>query len=218
MEIAPIWITFPALAGIIGLRYLALSGVAYWYFHRRSAHRFSARRVSTEKLRPSQVRREIGWSLSATIFFALAGVAVLEGVRAGIMPVYFRAEERGWPYLIFSLPLLIFLHETYFYFTHRWMHRPKVFRRVHYAHHQSRNPTPFASFAFHPWEAIVEAAALPLLLLIVPAHYGVVLAFLLFMTVLGITNHLGYEIYPKGTATHWFGRWWVGPTHHSQHH
>ncbi|RZA08153.1 MAG: sterol desaturase, partial [Proteobacteria bacterium] len=46
----------------------------------------------------------------------------------------------------------------------------------------------------------------------------VVLAFLLFMTVLGITNHLGYEIYPKGTATHWFGRWWVGPTHHSQHH
>jgi Delta7-sterol 5-desaturase len=218
MEIAPLWITFPALIGIIGARYLALSGASYWYFYRREGKPREKNRVSKEGLRPAQVRREILWSLCTTVIFALAGVAILEGYRAGIVPIYLRIEEWGWPYFFLSIALMIGLHETYFYFTHRWMHRPKIFRRVHLVHHQSRNPTPFASFAFHPWEALVEAMALPLIALLIPAHPAALLTFLLFMTVLGVTNHLGYEIYPPGSATHWFGRWWIGPTHHTQHH
>jgi lathosterol oxidase len=218
MEIAPFWITFPVLTGIIGVRYLTLAGVAYWYFYGRKNGPNSSRRISPEAWRPGQIRREILWSLLATLFFALSGVAVLEGYRAGIIPIYLRIEERGWLYFFVSIPLMIFLHETYFYFTHRWMHWPRVFKRVHLVHHQSRNPTPFTSFSFHPWEALVEAAALPLIALLVPAHPAALGIFLLFMTVLGITNHLGYEIYPAGTAGHWFGRWWIGPTHHSQHH
>jgi len=215
MEIAPIWITFPALLLIIGARYFALAGLAYWYFHRRSNARSP---VSALPLKPGQVKREIAWSALSTLFFAAAGVAVLEGWRAGVIPIYLNVGERGWPYLIFSFALMVFLHETYFYFTHRWMHWPRVFRAVHLVHHQSRNPTPFASFSFHPWEALVEAAALPLILLAVPAHPIAILSFLLFMTVLGVTNHLGYEIYPAGSARHWFGKWWIGPTHHTQHH
>ena len=218
MEIAPFWISFPALLGIVGLRYLALSGFTYWYFFHVAQKRWATRRISPEALRPGQVRREIAWSLCSVAFFALAGCAILEGYRAGWVPLYFSVEERGWPYFFFSVGLMILLHETYFYFTHRWMHRPKVFKAVHLVHHQSRNPTPWASFSFHPLEALVEAAALPLIALLVPAHPAALLLFLLFMTVLGVTNHLGYEIYPAGTARHWFGKWWIGPTHHTQHH
>lgn len=218
MEIAPLWISFLALLGIIGVRYLALASLSYWYFYGRAGASLTHRRVSSKPLPAGQVRREIAWSLLATVFFALAGVAILEGYRAGLIPIYLHVEERGWPYFFFSVALMIALHETYFYFTHRWMHWPKVFRAVHLVHHQSRNPTPFAAFAFHPLEAFIEAAALPLIVWLVPAHPAAILLFLLFMTVLGVTNHLGYEIYPAGTARHWFGRWWVGPTHHTQHH
>src|SRR3546814_18089983 len=43
-----------------------------------------------------------------------------------------------WPC---SVLLYLLIHDTWFYWTHRWMHRPALFRRCHAVHHQSRPPT-----------------------------------------------------------------------------
>jgi len=37
------------------------------------------------------------------------------------------------------------------------MHHKKLFRWFHLVHHQSTNPSPWAAYAFHPLEAVVEA-------------------------------------------------------------
>ena len=52
---------------------------------------------------------------------------------------------------------MILLHDTYFYWAHRAMHHPKIYRHVHLVHHLSQNPSPWAAFAFHPFEAVIEA-------------------------------------------------------------
>ena len=38
------------------------------------------------------------------------------------------------------------------------------------------------------------------------------------MTFSSTINHAGVEIFPRGFANHWIGRWLVGATHHDLHH
>jgi lathosterol oxidase len=58
---------------------------------------------------------------------------------------------------IVSLALMLLLHDAWFYWTHRLMHHPKIFRHVHLVHHRSINPSPWAAYSFHPIEAVIEA-------------------------------------------------------------
>jgi lathosterol oxidase len=67
--------------------------------------------------------------------------------------VYYPANKYGWPYYIISIVLMIALHDTYYYWTHRLLHWKKIFRYVHKVHHLSLNPTPFSAYALHPVEA-----------------------------------------------------------------
>jgi len=63
---------------------------------------------------------------------------------------------------------LVVAHDTWFYWTHRALHDRRWFRAVHGRHHASLHPTPWAAYAFHPVEALVQAIFLPLFLLLVP--------------------------------------------------
>jgi lathosterol oxidase len=210
------WWNFSILFVIIFTRYLLTASVSYMFFYRWSGHGYA--KIDPKPPQAKQIKKEILWSISTSAIFALAGLAIIALWNAGHITVYSIEEPINIFLAGLSFIALVFLHETYFYFTHRWMHRPRIFAIMHRTHHESKSPTPFAAFSFHPYEAIIEAAILPLLALLVPAHAFVFLAFLMFMTVLGVTNHLGFEIYPKGTAANWFGRWWIGAVHHQQHH
>jgi hypothetical protein len=71
---------------------------------------------------------------------------------------------------------MIVAHDTWFYWTHRAMHRPRLFRVFHRTHHLSRTPTPWTAYSFSVPEALVQGAFVPLFLLLVPTHYlGIVL-------------------------------------------
>src|SRR3546814_10666355 len=58
-----------------------------------------------------------------------------------------------WPC---SVLLYLLIHDTWFYWTHRWMHRPALFRRCHAVHYQRRPTTDWTALSFPPWESIVD--------------------------------------------------------------
>jgi sterol desaturase/sphingolipid hydroxylase (fatty acid hydroxylase superfamily) len=98
------------------------------------------------------------------------------------------------------------------------MHHPKIFPVVHKVHHESRQPTPLAGFAFHLWESLVGVLILPILAFTVPIHIGLLVFMLVLMSVSGITNHAGWEILPDSWVRGFVGRHWVSATHHNVHH
>src|SRR3546814_2958407 len=49
------------------------------------------------------------------------------------------------------------LHDSFFYWTHRLLHRPRWFRLAHAVHHESRPPTAWAAMSFHPIEAVTRS-------------------------------------------------------------
>ena len=200
-----------AMTAIVALRYLAISGTFAWWGQRLMPALHAG-------LGP-QIRREIGWSLlSAGIYGIPAGLAAWGWRELGWTRIYTAADD--WPlwWMPVSFLLCLALHDAWFYWTHRLMHNPGLFRRIHAVHHDSRPPTAWAAMSFHPWEALSGAFIIPALVFILPLHVGVVLAILLVMTLMGTTNHMGWELFPARLVHGGAGHWLITATHHQLHH
>ena len=210
--------TYLGLTAIIAVRYLMVSGLLYWLLWGRPPEKVHARRLVSVEPRGDVVRGEIGWSLLSSFIYAAPAAIVLELFESGGTAIY--ADVYAYPlwYVPVSVLIYLALHDTYFYWTHRLMHRPRWFRLMHRVHHASRPPTPWASFSFHPYEAIVGALFLPLLAMVLPIHVGAVLFILVFMTVCAVLNHSGYEVYPDGWLRGFGGRHFITAAHHDLHH
>ncbi|MDT0575416.1 sterol desaturase family protein [Croceicoccus sp. F390] len=166
-----------------------------------------------------QIRRELGWSLvSAAIYGIPAGVVAWGWQERGWTRIY--TDLSAWPliWLPASLLIYLFVHDSWFYWTHRWMHRPRVFRVAHAVHHASRPPTAWAAMAFHPVEAITGALVVPALVFLVPVHVGVLAVVLTIMTIMGVTNHMGWELFPHRLVHSRLGGWLITASHHQLHH
>lgn len=194
---------------------LVLSGfIIFRYFLMVLPFYILRQKRNTERLKPKQVQREISYSLLSTVFFSLSGYIVGLFWDLGCSQIYLKFDHHGFFYLPLSFIIYAFVHEIYFYFTHVWMHKPRVFRRIHHIHHLSNPTSPWASFSFHPYECVIHALFLPLMVLVIPIHPVVLISYLTFMTITAIFNHLGFEILPYKFLNQHF----ISGTHHGLHH
>ena len=200
-----------AMTVIVGVRYLLASGGFALATRLRHPGLYSGL--------DRQMRREIGWSLaSAAIYAVPAGVLAWGWQHRGWTRVYTDVHAMPLWYLPVSVFLYLALHDSWFYWTHRWMHRPRPFRLAHAVHHASRPPTAWAAMAFHPIEALTGAVAIPFLVLFVPIHVAALGLILTVMTVMGVTNHMGWEMFPPALWRGPLGRWLITASHHQRHH
>lgn len=201
---------------IVALRYLAVSGGFAWLTARRGVVAGPADPVKRQK----QVRSEIRWSLISAIIYGVPAGLVLELWRThGLTQLTTRFEgPLDWLWWPLSVLVYLFLHDTWFYWTHRWMHGPKLFKAVHAVHHASRPPTAWAAMSFHPWEAISGAILIPALTFLIPIHVSALVVVLVIATIMGVTNHMGWEMFPARWVNGWFGRHMISASHHEAHH
>lgn len=150
--------------------------------------------------------------------FAITGTLTLLAWQHGYTKIYTDGQAYPLWWMPVSLVVSLLLHETYYYWLHRWMHHPKIFRIVHKVHHDSNITSPWTAFSFHPIEGLLQALFLPALLMILPMHLYVIIIQLTLMTFSSVINHLDIEIYPRGFHRNKLGKWLIGATHHSLHH
>jgi Delta7-sterol 5-desaturase len=213
------WLTTSiGLFFIVFLRYVFFAGGFYVLCWKWKREKWSYKRIRSDFPDPKIVKGEFIWSVWTSVIFATTGAIVFMAWEAGHTLLYTDISKYGWTYFFFSIALLAFIHDTYFYWTHRLIHHPALFGPIHKVHHLSFNPSPWAAFSFHPYEALIEAIILPALAFVIPVHFAAFLIFLMMMTVLGVINHCGYELYPRNFHRHWFFRYWISATHHDQHH
>ena len=200
------------------LRYGIAASLSYflvWHlFARQLGHRY------IQKKRPAarQHWNEIKYSISSVAIYALVAVGIFIGNRHGVFHIYGTSEIYGTGYFIFSLVLLIFWHDTYFYWTHKWMHHPKIYKHVHRIHHKSVSPSPWTAYSFHPYEAIVQTLFVPIFLLVVPIQGYALALFMVYQIARNVVGHLGHELFHNAFVTNKFFNWITTTTHHDQHH
>ncbi|MEL6455686.1 MAG: sterol desaturase family protein [Cyanobacteria bacterium J06623_5] len=164
------------------------------------------------------VRHDVMLSIWSSGIFAVCASVMTSLYVLGYTRLYMTPEKYGFAYLGFSLLMVIFLQDTYFYFTHRLAHHPKCYRWLHRGHHHSNNPTPWTAFAFDPAEALVQALYLMGAVCLIPMHISVLCAVVLVMTMGALFHHISLRLFSASAFGDWLGSWIVGPTHHWFHH
>ncbi len=198
-------------------RYIAGAGIVsimlFVLFRRFS----SGRKIQRHKASRHDITREITFSLLTTAVYACVALITLNLKSAGIVTIYTDWNDYSLIYGYLSLPLILVLHDAYFYWVHRLMHHRRLYKYFHLLHHRSRTPTPWAAYAFAPGEAFLMAAFLPLVTSLFPMHGVIVFVFLAIMIVRNAMGHSGIEFHPRS--------WVDGPfdvfttvTHHDLHH
>ncbi|MFN7117668.1 MAG: sterol desaturase family protein [Saprospiraceae bacterium] len=200
------------------LRYTFFAGVTFMIFYVIWKKYFIKFKIQTKFPNARRILHEIQHSAYTALVFALMGVGIYFLKSAGYTQLYNDINEFGWFYLVGSFFFLTFLHDTYFYWTHRLMHHPKIFPLLHKVHHISNNPTPFAALSFHPLEAIVEIGIVPVAVLFIPFHPLILLLFATWSLFFNVMGHLGYELFPQGFVHHPILKWLNTSTHHNMHH
>jgi sterol desaturase/sphingolipid hydroxylase (fatty acid hydroxylase superfamily) len=209
---------FPHIATLEVGRYVitaALASVIIWAFWR--AH-YATRKIQARIARAKDYRREVLTSLRSALIFSMIGFGMYLGHKADWLTIYEDFSVRGPLYFTATLALMIVAQDAYFYWTHRLMHHPRLFRTFHWTHHKSKTPTPWTAYAFDAPEAVVQAAFVPLWAAVVPMHDLAIFTFVTWQVVRNIMGHAGVEMFPvSGKPSRLFG-WFNSTTHHDLHH
>ncbi|MEM9502198.1 MAG: sterol desaturase family protein, partial [Pseudomonadota bacterium] len=122
------------------------------------------RRIQDKQAKMGDYSRELLSSIRTVFVFGVTTLATLVGREFGV--INFSLDTAAFFTVAWQFALIVFVHDAYFYWIHRAMHSKRLFRATHLHHHKSRTPTPWTAYSFTTWEAVLEAAFMPLFLLI----------------------------------------------------
>ena len=202
----------------IFLRYFILAGGGYLIFYIWKQNSFSSLKIQKKLPSDNVIIKEIFHSIITLMIYCITSWTIFTLKKSGLTKIYLEIHQFTYSYFILSVIIMVVLHDTYFYWTHRFMHSPAIFKIVHKTHHLSDNPTPWAAFSFHPLEAILSVGIIPIIVFSIPCHPFALFSFLTFMTIMNVMGHLGYEIFPKGFINSSIGKWQNTSTNHNIHH
>ncbi len=209
------WAALGRIALVL-LKYFLFAGVAYLIFYVWKRRDWALLKIQSKMPQLKHIYHEIFWSVTARLMIGAIVVPFLYLSESN--QIYQQVSLYGWGYFVFTVFLLIFLHDTYFYWAHRLMHHRRLYRLFHKTHHHSTNPSPWASFSFHPSETIVEVAFFPIMAFILPLHYMALLIAIMFQMIVNVYGHSGYELFPRYWISHPILKYINTSTHHNYHH
>lgn len=179
------------------IRYFILAGIPFLLFYNIYPKLFSRNKIQSRLAKKKDFIREIRHSLLSTFVFAGVFLILVKPPLGAYTRIYYDISEYSLWWMPVSLLLALITHDTYFYWMHRSVHHPKIYGRVHLLHHKSINPSPWASYSFHFYEAVLEALIAPMILFLIPLHPIVIFLFAMLSFIINVYGHLGYEIAPK---------------------
>ena len=218
INVGPSWIAFLVFTALFQFgRYLTIAGLIYFYFVRINKGLGSKLKIQKEMFEAKVIKREITFSFATAIIAAILSSPFHSSVTP-FTKMYANVYDYGIAWLITSFLLLIVIYDTYFYWTHRLLHLPKIYKLVHSVHHKSTNTSPFTAYSFHPFEAFILFVWIVPVVFFIPIHHYVLLSFTILSMIINILGHSGFALRSKGLANNFFLKHINGATFHNKHH
>jgi ferredoxin-NADP reductase/sterol desaturase/sphingolipid hydroxylase (fatty acid hydroxylase superfamily) len=197
---------------------LILMCAVYWLIWKVFSTKLNNRKIQLSKRAGwTQIKEEIRHGATAAIGNTIFILFIFYLRDNGITQLMAAPGKYGMIYEILTIVILILAADTWFYWLHRWMHHPKIYKYIHAVHHKSLDVNPFTSNSFHVLEAVgLTLFILPIILLMPVSAFalGIVQATGIFNN---IKSHLGYELYPAFFKKPPFNIL-ITATNHSLHH
>jgi sterol desaturase/sphingolipid hydroxylase (fatty acid hydroxylase superfamily) len=211
LHVRDLW--FEELAIFLGscVFFLALS----WLLEAKAGLRFRIRAVTPKA---PQMRREAFNSIRAFVIYNVAQIAMRAAFfTIGLVLVLDRPAIPLW-LVVLSFPMVIVVHDAYFYWLHWSMHSPALFRLTHWEHHRSRVPTVFAAHSFSIAESVGHGFFPIFYVLVFPCTWPTLIFFYIVMIFHDVAIHSGIEMFPTALVTGKRFGWLCGAVHHDMHH
>ena len=125
----------------IGKRYFFLAALMFVLFYIVFKSPMLNRRIQNKSPQYSDYYRDVFNSIISIGIFAGISVWTFWIIRP-YTNLYKNISDYSMWYFAFTFVWMFFLHDFYFYVSHRLMHHPKLFKLVHLTHHKSNNPSP----------------------------------------------------------------------------
>lgn len=198
---------------------IAVAGGLHLYFHvwrkQKQELKFDPREMSSKSkifTFNSQLWDNVFWTLASGVTCWTAYEALMFWAMAnGLAPMLSWQNNPVWFVIIlFLTPMWISFH---FYWIHRALHWPPLYRLAHSLHHRNTNVGPWSGISMHPVETAVFFSSI-LIHFIVPAHTIHILFHMQHQALTGATSHTGFE----GLLVKDRNRLHLGNFHHQLHH
>jgi Delta7-sterol 5-desaturase len=163
-----------------------------------------------------QIKRELKNAMLTFLIGASFSSIVIYLSKHGLTKIYTDYADHPF-FSIFGFFILLVIDDTWFYWCHRLLHHPKIYRHIHLEHHKSIDVDPFTSASFHGAEALLLTLWILPVALWMPIYAPVLGLIQIWGLLDNLKSHLGYEFYPKWWNKSWF-RFLTSSTHHNMHH
>lgn len=210
--IAQIWVRNMVLMTVVA------GGLHLYFFHWRKQGdvlKFDPRPLMVKGKQftlGGQIRDNMFWTLASgvTVWTAYE-VLMFWAMGNGWAPALTWADSPVWFVALF---LLIPIWESfYFYWIHRALHWPPLYKHVHALHHRNINVGPWSGMSMHPVEHLIFLGSV-LIHWIVPSHPVHILYHMQYLSLTAATTHTGYEALLMKDEN----RLKLGTFHHQMHH
>lgn len=198
---------------------IAVAGGLHLYFHawrkQRDKLKFDPREMLPKGkvfTFSSQLWDNVFWTLASGVTFWTAyEVLMFWAMANGYAPVIDWRDNPFWFVIIlFLTPVWISFH---FYWIHRLLHWPPLYRAAHSLHHRNTNIGPWSGLSMHPLETALFFSSV-FVHVIIPAHPIHILFHLFHQGLTAATSHTGFE----GVLVQDKNRLHLGNFHHQMHH
>jgi len=140
------------------------------------------------------------------------------------MVIYFAVAARGWVptldsfsaapvWFVLLFFVIRFWQSFHFYWIHRLIHIPALFKSVHHVHHRNVSVGPWSGLSMHPVEHIFYFSGI-LIHFVLPSHPVHVIFHMFSLSLGALLSHAGFEkvLYKDKEAIK------AGSFHHQLHH
>jgi len=193
-----------------GSIYLGFGGIN-WLLTRKLLPALGiGRRLDPRPVRPEQLRRELAQSGVSVLVFGLGMVFPWGLLQLGWARL--DADAGGLQIALEILALAVW-NDVHFWLNHRLLHT-RLLRRFHGPHHRSTVTTPFATYSFHPLEALMLGNVILPPMLVYDFSFWALASVPLFSLFFNNVGHSNYDFFPKVSYDHWFA---ASRRHHLHH-
>jgi lathosterol oxidase len=203
-----------------GIIVLVICALLHWLLWHVFRDRFAAKKLQTGQPMRGDIRRDILWSLVSVFGVALFYHPLSHLLRAAspLFLSYNIFSLYNFIQYICSFCIYFFLVDAANYWFHRLLHVPVFFRRIHYLHHRSTNPTAWNAMSAHPIESGVMLSFPLLVAAVFPVHYSIGIAYYLLKNISAVLRHLGYDFFSSPLARVPVLNYFVMAGFHNWHH
>ncbi|SLN57667.1 Fatty acid hydroxylase superfamily protein [Roseovarius litorisediminis] len=190
------WI-FQTWAVNMGLM-VVIAGGLHWYFYMRRGQGKTLKFDKRDQAKgnrlwnfSNQVHDNVFWSLGSGVAQLTAFQVVTMWLMAnGFAPVISFSSNPVW--FVLALVLIPIWSAFHFYWVHRLLHVPVLYKHVHSLHHRNVNIGPWSGFSMHPVEHLIYLTTL-CIHWVVASHPIHLIFHVLYQGPGAAMTHTGYE-------------------------